>query len=69
MRDTLGAAAHTAATLPGELGEAVLLAARHAFLHGVQVTAGIAAVAALTLSVVAVLRLRHIPAGEPTSED
>ncbi|WP_330231291.1 MFS transporter [Nocardia sp. NBC_00508] len=69
VRDTLGAAAHTAATLPGELGEAVLLAARHAFLHGVQVTAGIAAVAALTLSVVAVLRLRHIPAGEPTSED
>ncbi|AFU01909.1 MFS transporter [Nocardia brasiliensis] len=63
VRDTLGAAVETSAGLPGELGEAVLLAARAAFLHGVHVTAGITAVAAVVLSVIAVLRLRHVPAG------
>ncbi|MGY2122843.1 MFS transporter [Nocardia gipuzkoensis] len=68
VRDTLGGAVHTAAGLRGELGEAVLRAAREAFLHGVHVTAGVAAVAALALSAVAVLRLRHIPAGELSSE-
>ncbi|WP_228782537.1 MFS transporter [Nocardia abscessus] len=68
VRDTLGGAVHTAAELPGELGDAVLRAAREAFLHGVHVTAGVAAVAALALSAVAVLRLRHIPAGELSSE-
>ncbi|MEU0869238.1 hypothetical protein ABZ331_02450 [Nocardia brasiliensis] len=63
VRDTLGAAVETSAGLPGELGEAVLLAAREAFLHGVHVTAGITAVAAVALAVIAVLRLRHVPAG------
>ncbi|WP_328402608.1 hypothetical protein [Nocardia sp. NBC_00403] len=50
-----------ALTEPG--GASVLLAAREAFLHGVHVTAAIAAIAALTISVVAMVRLRHIPPG------
>ncbi|MEU0505299.1 hypothetical protein [Nocardia sp. NPDC005998] len=52
-----------AAMLPERLGDAVLLAARTAFLDGVHVTATIAGLAALALSVIAVPRLRRIPAG------
>ncbi|QBS45416.1 MFS transporter [Nocardia sp. CS682] len=63
VRDTLGAAVQTSAELPGQLGEAVLLAAREAFLHGMQVTAWITAVAAAVISVIAVVRLRHLPTG------
>lgn len=69
VRDTLGAAVQTSAALPDELGAAVLGAARAAFLHGVHVTAGITAVAAVIISVIAVLRLRHIPAGVLNEED
>lgn len=62
VRDTLGAAVQVASTLPAELGSEVLFAARTAFLHGVHVTAVIATGAALAVSVLAVLRLRDIPA-------
>ncbi|MFE7800946.1 hypothetical protein [Nocardia sp. NPDC057440] len=54
--------------MPGHTGELVLLAAREAFLHGVHITADIAAIAALTISVIAVVRLRHIPAGTPEQD-
>ncbi|UGT42495.1 MFS transporter [Nocardia yamanashiensis] len=66
IRDTLGAAVETASTLPGPLGTAVLDAARAAFVHGVHITSGIAAVAAALLAVLAVVKLRSIPAGELT---
>lgn len=69
VRDTLGAAVQTSAELPGELGESVLHAARAAFLHGMHVTAAITAVAALVISVIAVVRLRHVPAGVGTEQD
>ncbi|WP_406239657.1 MFS transporter [Nocardia sp. NBC_01009] len=68
VRDTLGAATEVAASLPEHIGDSVLLAAREAFLHGVHVTAGIAALAALAISVIAVVRLRHIPAGTPEQD-
>ncbi|WP_067813204.1 MFS transporter [Nocardia inohanensis] len=64
IRDTLGSAVETAGTLPGPLGSAVLQAARAAFMHGVHITAGIAAAAALVIAVLAVAKLRQIPAGE-----
>ncbi|WP_244975991.1 MFS transporter [Nocardia huaxiensis] len=69
VRDTLGAAVEVAATLPGQLGEAVLGTARAAFMHGVHVTAGIAAAAALVLAVLAVVKLKQIPAGDLTGHD
>ncbi|RBO93847.1 DHA2 family multidrug resistance protein-like MFS transporter [Nocardia puris] len=68
VRDTLGGAVHVAGQLPTATGEAVLEAARAAFLHGVHVTAGIAGVAALLIAVVATRRLHRIPAG-PLSSD
>ncbi|MEV6768542.1 MFS transporter [Nocardia sp. NPDC051030] len=63
-RDTLGGAVEVAATLPEQLGSAVLTAAREAFVHGVHITAAIAAVAAAALSVLTIVKLRHLPAGE-----
>ncbi|MCU1647256.1 MAG: Galactose-proton symporter [Nocardia sp.] len=62
-RDTLGAAMEVANGLPGKLGTAVAESAKHAFLTGMHLTSAIAAVAALLLAVIAVLRLRHIPPG------
>lgn len=63
-RETLGEAVQVASTLPGTMGEAVLSAARAAFIHGVHITAGVAAVGAILVAVLAVVRLRHVPAGE-----
>lgn len=59
-RDTLGGAVAVAQQLPGPVGSAVLEGARHAFVTGMQVAAGISAVVALTVAVVAVLLLRQI---------
>ncbi|WP_433593818.1 MFS transporter [Nocardia sp. CA-145437] len=64
VRETLGEAVQVAATLPDNVGATVLVAARTAFIHGVHVTAGVAAVGALLVAVLAVARLRHVPAGE-----
>ncbi|MBL1078973.1 MFS transporter [Nocardia sp. 2] len=69
VRDTLGAAVEVAATLPGPLGEAVLQAARESFVQGMHLIVGIAAVAALAVSALAVAKLRHLPAGEISSGD
>jgi MFS transporter, DHA2 family, multidrug resistance protein len=57
-RDTLGSAAAVAAELPTQLGTALLAAARQAFVLGMQVTAGIAAVLALGLAILALVTLR-----------
>jgi DHA2 family multidrug resistance protein-like MFS transporter len=59
-QDTLGAAVGVAATLPGQLGTELLTAAQAAFTHGLQLTAGISAVVALGVAVLAAAMLRHV---------
>ncbi|MGH3461377.1 MAG: MFS transporter [Kribbellaceae bacterium] len=59
-RDTLGGAVGVAAQLPGDLGAGVLTVAREAFVHGMQLTAGIASVLAVGLAVLAFTALRHV---------
>jgi len=72
-RDTLGGAVAVASQLPAELGAAVLEVARQAFVAGMHLTAGIAAVVALGLAVLALVSLRSQSlgggedAGEPPS--
>lgn len=61
VRDTLGAAARVASELPGDLGDAVLGAARTAYLHGVHITAAIAGIASLVIAVVALRQLWNVP--------
>ncbi|MGX1805891.1 MFS transporter [Nocardia sp. NPDC055321] len=67
VRDTLGSAVEVAATLPGPLGEAVLAAARDAFMDGVHLITGVTAVLSLALAAMALVRLRQVPAGELSS--
>ncbi|CAN5673313.1 MFS transporter [soil metagenome] len=63
-RDTLGGAVAVAAELPGELGTALLVTAREAFVNGMQLSAAIAAVVAAGLAVMALVLLRSVgPAG------
>ncbi len=57
-RDTLGGAVAVAAELPAELGAVVLEVAREAFVAGMHLTAGIAAVVAVGLAALAVVSLR-----------
>ncbi|TMR11322.1 MFS transporter [Nonomuraea turkmeniaca] len=65
-RDSLDGAVAAAQGLPGELGAAVLAAAREAFTSGLNVAAGIAAVIAGGAAVLALVKLRHIPpTGQP----
>jgi len=72
-RDTLGGAVAVASQLPAELGAAVLEVARQAFVAGMHLTAGIAAIVALGLAVLALVSLRSQSlgggedAGEPPS--
>lgn len=68
--DTLGSAVAVAAELPGQLGSVVIETAREAFVHGMQLTSGIAAVMALGLAVMAWVTLRShgVPPPDPTSE-
>ena len=63
-RDTLGSAAAVAAQLPGELGAAVLQAAREAFVAGMQLSSAIAAGIGVALAVLALVVLRN---QEPTA--
>jgi MFS transporter, DHA2 family, multidrug resistance protein len=58
-RDTLGSAAAAAAQLPGDLGAAVLAAARAAFVVSMQLSSAIAAGIGLILAVLALAALRH----------
>ena len=64
-RDTLGGAVDVAGQLPGQLGAAVLEVAREAFVQGMQVAAGISAVMAIAVAIVAVVVLRNMSSGEP----
>jgi DHA2 family multidrug resistance protein-like MFS transporter len=64
-RDTLGGAAAVARQLPADAGAALLAASREAFTTGLQVTAGISAVVAVGIAVLATVMLREVP---PTAE-
>jgi MFS transporter, DHA2 family, multidrug resistance protein len=66
-QDTLGGAVAVAGQLPIELGTIVLAAAREAFVAGMHLTAGIAAVVASGLALLAVLALRS--AAAPSEAD
>jgi DHA2 family multidrug resistance protein-like MFS transporter len=60
-RDTLGAAAGVAITLPDQIGAALLGAAQTAFVHGMQVAAAISIVVAIGVAILAVVMLRDVP--------
>jgi MFS transporter, DHA2 family, multidrug resistance protein len=66
-RDTLGGAVSVAAELPGPTGEALLGAARAAFVSGLQLTSVVAAVIAAGTAAVAAVALRPRPPA-PTPE-
>jgi DHA2 family multidrug resistance protein-like MFS transporter len=61
-RDTLGGAVGVAAQLPDAVGTALLDAAREAFVLGLQLTAGLSAVIAVGVAVMATVLLRAVPA-------
>jgi DHA2 family multidrug resistance protein-like MFS transporter len=60
-RDTLGGAVEVAAELPERIGAPLLDAAREAFTRGMHVAALIGALVALTIAILAVTMLRHVP--------
>ena len=60
-RDTLGGAVAVGQQLPADLGAPLLAAARQAFTTGLQVTAGISAVVAIGIAVLATVMLRDVP--------
>jgi DHA2 family multidrug resistance protein-like MFS transporter len=65
-RDTLGAAVTVAGQLPQTLGQEVLNVSRDAFVAGMHLTAGIAAVVAVAIAILAVVLFRDREVG--TSE-
>jgi MFS transporter, DHA2 family, multidrug resistance protein len=65
-RDTLGAAVTVANQLPQSLGQEVLNVSREAFVSGMHLTAGIAAVVAVAIAILAVVLFRDRVSG--TSE-
>jgi DHA2 family multidrug resistance protein-like MFS transporter len=66
--ETLGGAVGAAGTLPAGIADALLVAARAAFVDGMHVAAAIAAVVGLALATFAFFTLRDEPAGQPTAE-
>ena len=60
-RDTLGGAVGVAQQLPAGVGATLLATARDAFTTGLQVTAGISAVVAIGIAVLATVTLRGVP--------
>jgi DHA2 family multidrug resistance protein-like MFS transporter len=62
-RATLGGAVAAAAQLPGQLGRALVDAAREAFMQGLRVTAAISVIGSLALAVFTVVTLRNTRAG------
>jgi len=61
-RDTLGGAIAVARQLPGQLGPALIDAARDAFIQGLQLTAAISAVGAIGIAIFVAILLRHVRA-------
>jgi DHA2 family multidrug resistance protein-like MFS transporter len=68
-RDTLGSAVAVAAELPGPLGAELVVTAREAFVHGMQLSSGIAALVAIVLVGIAVFMLRHVQTGSGPDGD
>ena len=66
--ETLGGAVGVAGTLPAGISDALLVAARAAFVDGMHVAAAIAAVVGLALATFAFFTLRDEPAAQPTAE-
>ncbi len=67
-RDTLGSAVAVAGELPGQLGAVVLQTAREAFVEGMRISSGIAAVVAVGLAILALVMLRDRPAASTAEE-
>jgi MFS transporter, DHA2 family, multidrug resistance protein len=67
-RDTLGSAVAVAGELPGRLGAVVLQTAREAFVEGMRISSGIAAVVAVGLAILALVMLRDRPAASAAEE-
>jgi DHA2 family multidrug resistance protein-like MFS transporter len=67
-RATLGGALDTARALPAQLGAPVALAARAAFIRGIQVCATVSAAGALALSLLTMVTLRHARSGAQANE-
>jgi MFS transporter, DHA2 family, multidrug resistance protein len=61
-RDTLGSAVAVAGQLSGQLGSAVLGAAREAFVAGMQVSSAVAAIVGVGLTILTLVVLRDEPA-------
>ena len=62
-RSTLGGAVAEPHRLPAQQGAELLAAARDAFAHALQLTAGISAILSLTTAIIAVGALRHVHTG------
>ena len=62
-RDTLGGAVAAADELPDRVGAELLVAAREAFTHGMQLTAITSATLTLGMAILAVALLRHARTG------
>jgi MFS transporter, DHA2 family, multidrug resistance protein len=67
-RDTLGSAVAVAGELPGQLEAVVLQTAREAFVEGMRISSGIAAVVAVGLAILALVMLRGRPAASAAEE-
>ena len=67
-KDTLGGAVGVAGSLAGGTADALLFAAREAFVNGMHVAAAIAAVAGLGLAIFALVTLRDQTLGEAAAE-
>jgi MFS transporter, DHA2 family, multidrug resistance protein len=67
-KDTLGGATQAVESLPGELGEPLLDAAREAFTQGMQVAAFTGVAVALATAILAALLLRRRAPGPPQEE-
>jgi MFS transporter, DHA2 family, multidrug resistance protein len=67
-RDTLGGAVAVAGELPGRLGAVVLQTAREAFVEGMRISSGIAAVVAVGLAILALVMLRDRPAASAAED-
>jgi DHA2 family multidrug resistance protein-like MFS transporter len=67
-RDTLGGAVGVAASLPSATADALLVAAREAFVNGMHVAAGIAAVVGVGLAIFAFFALRDQAVGQAAAQ-
>jgi len=67
-RDTLGGAIEVAAQLPGQLGSALIDAARDAFTYGLHLAAVISAVSSIALAVFVLTTLRRVQTGAESEE-